>query len=164
MTNVHKIKRKDPRQDLSNYEPIMLASPELFEKYWLPAVPLIQKCIDRTMHGEMTVDDIMRLTIEEKMWVMVLKSDKFEKPEVKFVLVLEVAHYPQFSSLNVVVIGGANLKMLIKRYWGFVCGWAYIIGIRRMECLVSPAMERILQGVGFKRGPVKMFQDLGYPQ
>lgn len=154
---------RDPRKDLSNYEPILLSSVDLVDWYWDATKPLIQRCIDKAMHGEMTVDDIKRSILEGTAYAMVLKSDKFEAPDVKFVLVLELINYPQYSAFNVVILGGTNLRMLLKRYWSFVCGWAYMMGIRYFECSVSPAMERIVQRIGFNRTYIRMQLKLEVP-
>jgi N-acyl-L-homoserine lactone synthetase len=45
-------------------------------------------------------------------------------------------------------------------FWKHVCSWAMINGVKKMECTVSPAMERILKSVGFKQQYIKMRQDL----
>ena len=154
-------KTQNPRNALANYEPIILSTPELLKHYWPATAPLIQRCIEKAMHGEVTLDDIKTQAARQAAYIMVLKSDKFEKPEVKFVLVMELIHYPQYATMNVMAIGGSNLKMLMKRYWEFVCGWAYMSGVRTMECSVSPGMERILQSVGFNRSYIRMRHTLG---
>lgn len=151
----------DPRNDLSNYEPLVLATQEAFARYWGATAPLLQRCIDKAFIGEMDINDIKDLAFRQQFFVVVLKSDLFETPMVKFAMVLEVKRYPRFAAMNVVAIGGENLKALLKRVWPHVQGYAYILGIRCMECSVSAAMERVLQGVGFKRRSVNMYQFLG---
>jgi len=151
-------KGADPRNDLSNYEPIVLATQDMFLKYWGAAVPLLQRCIDKMMIGEMNLNDIKDLAFQQQLFVVVLKSDMFEKPLVKFVMVLEVKRYPRFASMNVLAVGGENLKALLKRVWPHVQGYAYMLGIRCMECSVSAALERVLQSVGFKRRSINMYQ------
>ena len=49
---------------------------------------------------------------------------------------------------------------MIGSFWEHVCGWSRICGVTKMECLVSPAMERILSDVGFKQQYIKMRQEL----
>ena len=40
------------------YNAQLLSTKELYDKYWGACIPLFQECIDRAMHGEMTVEDI----------------------------------------------------------------------------------------------------------
>lgn len=63
---------KDPIP-LTEYEPLLLSTQEHFETYWPLARPLIEKCVRRAMHGEITVDDMRALAQQQQLYVFVVK-------------------------------------------------------------------------------------------
>tara|TARA_S200000501_G_C20621882_1_gene654988 strand:- start:68 stop:550 length:483 start_codon:yes stop_codon:yes gene_type:complete len=139
------------------YEPQLLSTKEQIDKYWDKCVPLLQKCIDR-MDGELLVEDIYAQAMAGKAFIIIVKNDY--EDHVKLALVLELVYYPRYTAMNVLALGGEDLKNMIHMFWKHVCSWAMINGVRKMECTVSPAMERILKSVGFKQQYIKMRQDL----
>ena len=62
--------------------------------------------------------------------------------------------------MNIVALGGRDLKAMIDEFWPHVCGWAKICGVKKIECSVPLAMERILKNVGFKQHYIQMRQEL----
>jgi hypothetical protein len=160
MLSVVEKEQEAKKPSLDDYEPLLLATQELLDRYWPQAAVHLERVVNEAMHGELTVEDIYQATLEGRMYVMVAKNDDFELPDVKFVLVLEVRQYPRYAAMNVVAIAGSDLRHLMKRFWGKICSWAYINGVRKFECSVAPAMERILSSAGFERHYVQMRQDL----
>ena len=144
----------------SNYHPQLLSTKELIDKYWGQCKPLIEQCINRQMHGEMELDDIYTRTLKGEMYIIAFKNDVPEIPDVKLALVLELHYYPRFTAMNIVALGGRDLKAMIDEFWPHVCGWAKICGVKKIECSVPLAMERILKNVGFKQHYIQMRQEL----
>ena len=142
------------------YEPQLLSTKELIDKYWGPCVPLLDQCIKRAMHGEMLVEDLYTRALKGEVFIIVAKNDDTETPTVKLVIVLELVTYPRFTAMNVVALGGKDLKNLIQMYWKDVCSWAKVCGVKKIECSVHPAMERVLTSEGFERTYVQLRQDL----
>ena len=153
-------KQSSAKSVTDGYTPQLLSTKELVDKYWGQCATHLQRCVDEAMHGEMTIEDIYQKALQGQFYIIAVKNDEPEVPDVKLVLVLEVVYYPQYATMNVVALGGKDLRHMIKRFWGFVQGWAYINGVRKMECSVSPAMEKILEAAGFERHYVQMRQDL----
>jgi len=165
---------------LDEYEPLLLSTPENFEKYWPLAKPLIEKCIRRAMHGEITIDDIRALAQQQQLYVFVVKYDKTIIPSVKLVVVMDVANYPRLAAMNIFAIAGTDLDYFYRKYWkklcGWaymngldyfyrkywkkLCGWAYMNGVRVLEGWVSPSMERVISRYNFKRAYTLMRYDL----
>ena len=141
------------------YEAILLSTQEMYDRYWAQCVPHLERCV-ATMHGELTVEDIYTRALQGQMYVLVAKNDEGELPEVKLVLVMELVYYPRYTTMNVVAMGGKDLRHLIKQFWPDVCGWARICGVKKIECSVAPAMERILLSTGFERKYIQLQQDL----
>lgn len=141
------------------YEAILLSTQEMYDKYWAQCVPHLQKCVEG-MHGEITVEDIYTRALQGQMYVLIAKNDSTEVPDVKLTLVMELVYYPQYTTMNVVAMGGKDLRHLIKQFWPDVCGWARICGVKKIECSVAPAMERILLSNGFERKYIQLQQDL----
>tara|TARA_R100001594_G_C4021515_1_gene259273 strand:+ start:543 stop:1025 length:483 start_codon:yes stop_codon:yes gene_type:complete len=142
------------------YEIQLLSTKELFDTYWGQCIPFLQECVDRAMHGEMTVEDIYTRALQGHLYVIVAKDDTPEVPDVKMVIALELVTYPKFTAMSVVALGGRDLRHMIKKFWKQVCGWAQVCGVKHIECLVAPAMERILETQGFKRKYTLLRQDL----
>ena len=118
------------------YEPQLLSTKELIDKYWGPCVPLLDQCIKRAMHGEMLVEDLYTRALKGEVFIIVAKNDDTETPTVKLVIVLELVTYPRFTAMNVVALGGKDLKNLIQMYWKDVCSWAKVCGVKKIECSV----------------------------
>ncbi len=150
---------KDPIP-LDEYEPLLLCTKEHYDKYWMAARPLIEKCIRRAMHGEITIDDILALAQQQKLYVFVVKSDKTITPSVKLVVVLDVVNYPRLPAMNILALAGSDLNYFHKKYWNKLCGWAYMNGVRVLEGWVAPGMERIVSSYNFKRAYMLMRYDL----
>ena len=144
----------------ANYEVQLLSTKEMYDKYLAQCVPLFQECIDRAMHGEMTVEDIYTKALKGEVFVIVAKDDTPEVPDVKLAIAMELVYYPQFTAMNVLALGGRDLRHMIKRFWTQVCGWAQVCGVKQIECLVAPAMEKILTAQGFERKYTLLRQDL----
>ena len=145
---------------LDDYEPLLLTTQEQFTKYWPRASKLVDKCIKRAMHGEMTVEDIHNLAMQQRAYVFVVKNDKGIQPDVKLVVVLEIMHYPRLPSLNILALAGSDLEVFYEKFWQKLCGWAYMNGVRAIEGLVSPAMQRVISKYGFKPVYTQMRLDL----
>ena len=141
------------------YEAILLSTQELVDRYWAQCTPHLERCLEG-MHGECTIDDLYTGIMQGQMYAIAVKNDDTELPEVKLVLILQLVYYPQYTAMNVVAMGGKDLRHLIKKFWADVCGWARICGVTQIECSVAPGMERILSTVGFERKYVQLKQDL----
>ena len=135
--------------EIGGYEPLLLATQEQFDLYWTQCVPLLDRVIERAMHGELTTDDIYEKALQGQMYVFICKKDGGEYPDVKFAIVMELINYPRLAAMNIVAIGGSHLNPFFKKFWSKLCGWAYMNGIRAIEALVSPAMARIISKFGF---------------
>jgi hypothetical protein len=145
---------------LDDYSPLLLSTKEQFDKYWTYTKPLVEKCIKRSMHGEITADDVYNLALQGKLYVFVVKCDKGIIPSVKLALVLEIVNYPRLAAMNILALGGEHLQEFYDRYWKRLCGWAYMNGIRSIEGWVSPAMERVISRYGFQPVYTHMRLDL----
>ncbi len=144
------LQKKSDRDTLEGYEPLLLSSQDLVNTYWGATAPLLEKVVEESMHGEMTVQDMYDSVLAGRFYAFVLKNDEGESPDVAFVLILEINKYPQLNMMNIVALGGRQLDLLRSKYWSHICGWAYMNGARQLEALVSPNMERVLEEFGFK--------------
>jgi hypothetical protein len=145
---------------LEDFEPLLLSTKEHFDVYWSATKPLLEKCVKRAMHGEMSIEDIYNAALQGKMYIFVVKCDKTITKSVKLALVLEIIPYPQMRAMNIVALGGNDLDALHAKYWKMLCGWAYMNSVRFIEGWVSPAMERVISRYGFKPVYVHMRLEL----
>ena len=139
------------RDTLDGYEPLLLATVEALDAYWPQTAAVLQRCVDDAMHGEMTMDDIYAGVKAGRLYALIAKNDDGELPDVALALILETQAYPQFTVLNIAALGGRELDLLKSKFWGHVCSWAFMNGIRTMQASVSPAMARILKRYGFNK-------------
>jgi len=79
------------------YEPQLLSTKELIDRYWGQCVPLLQKCIDKQMDGELDIEDIYSKALKGEMFIIAVKNDSTEIPDVKLALVLELVYYPKYT-------------------------------------------------------------------
>ena len=135
---------------LDSYEPLLLTTKEQFDVYWPRASKLVEKCVKRSMYGEMNAEDIKNMALQQRAFVFVFRNDRGIQPDVKLVLIFEVCGYPKLPALNVLVVAGSDLDYFYDKFWTRICGWAYMNGVRSIESWVSPAMERVLNRYKFK--------------
>lgn len=145
----------------NSFEPLLLSTKEHFDTYWAYAEPYIKRCLDETTHGEIDIQHIYERGLAAQNYVIVVKSDAGPEPQVKLVLVFEPRIYPNLAALNLLALGGSDLKSLSDKYWEKLLGWAYMNGVRAIEGLVcNPAMERVIKRLGFKPVYTHMRLDL----
>lgn len=145
---------------LDQYDALLMSTKEHFDKYWHKVKPLIEKCIKRSMHGEITVEDIHTLALQGKFYIFIVKNDSCITPDVKLALVLEIVNYPRLPAMNILALGGSDLEHFHEKFWQKLCGWAFMNGVRAIEGWVSPAMERVISKFGFKHVYTHMRFDL----
>jgi hypothetical protein len=154
------VERVAERDTLEGYEPLLLSTVELLDAYWPQVAAVLTRCVDKAMHGEMTLDDIYNHVKAGRMYALVAQNPSGELPDVALALILETVAYPQFTVLNIVALGGRELNLLKSRFWGHVCSWAFLNGVRTLQASVSPAMARILSRYGFNQTYITMRMDL----
>ena len=136
------------------YEPQLLGTQELLNYYWPAIVRQLERCIDKTMRGEVEAEDIYKAALTAQAVVFIIGRQTVEGPDVKLVVVLEPVVYPRFQAMNILALAGENLNDLHDRYWKALCGWAYMNGARAFEGYVSPAMFRIVSKFGFHQDSI----------
>jgi hypothetical protein len=145
-----KLAELDAEDPLAGFEPLLLATVELLDMYWLALLPALQRVVDEAMRGEMTTNDIYTAIKAGRMYGIIAKNDDGEEPEVALVVISEIVAYPQYTVLNIVALGGRELDLFKSKFWEHMCSWAFMNGVRTMQASVSPAMARILKGFGFE--------------
>lgn len=141
------------------FRPVQLVSTEMLEAFWPTIEPLLQASIDRYGAKEMSIYDLASLVRDGKIQLIVVTNDQTGLApymKVELVLAVEVVLYPQLPALNIVAIGGRNLKRHKKRFWDMFKGWAYMNGARAIEASVGPAMQRVIQKWDFEPAYVLM--------
>ena len=58
------------------YNTQLLSTKEMYDKYWGQCVPLFQECIDKAMHGEMTVEDIYTRALKGQLYIIMIKINQ----------------------------------------------------------------------------------------
>jgi hypothetical protein len=136
------------------FEPLMLSTPALVEAYWPQVEPLFKEVCENAMHGEFNIQDLKALALHGAVSIFVVTNDKTATNpdrEVKLALAVEILSYPRLPAMNVLALGGKDLRLFHKKFWNQFCGWAYMNGVRAIDGWVNPAMKRILERLGFKQ-------------
>lgn len=130
---------------------VFLSTPELVDAYWSRIEPHLRRYVDEATHGELTVEDLYVRAVgcaNTNTFTFIVKTDQ---DDVELAIVAEAVQYPRLSVLNIVAIGGRNLKEFHEKYWNILAGWAHLIGFRGIEGMVSEVMARALAPIGFKK-------------
>lgn len=139
------------RSNLEGYSPLLLASQVQVNAYWPIIEPMLKRCADATMSGEMTTEDIYQEIIKGRAYAFVAQKMMPDGPDVKLVLVFQICAYPQLSAANIIAVAGSDLNFFADRFWKAINGWAYINGIRAFEAHVSDGMQRVLEKLNFSK-------------
>jgi len=148
---------------LGKLGPVLLVTPQLVEMWWPIVEPLIDRCVRKSMKGEMTTADVKELALRGEATTMLFTNDRtcsHPHLEVPIVLVFTPVLYPQLSAVNILAMGGHRLHEMKDLFWTAVRGWAYMNGAQCIEAMVSPAMQRMIEKWGFKQTYVQMRYDL----
>lgn len=135
----------------NNFQPLLLSTQELINIYWDAAEPHIRKFVDNVVPEEETVENIEQVVRNGRAVMFVVKEDTVEGPVVDLVMIVELCAYTKFTSFNIKVLAGRNLKQHADNFFDYFKGWAYMTGVRAIEGFVSPSMERYVEKLGFKR-------------
>ncbi len=115
---------------------------------WPRLEPLLQKVVDKAVHGEFSVADLRRMAFNGQVCVGVME-DIDGMPVLA--LVFEFIIYPSGrKAINVLAMGGRDLDAFMRLSWEKLRGWARSMGCDWIECLVSPGMERIHRRYGLE--------------
>lgn len=144
--------------------PIQLQAPEVIEAYWPFVEPLLDECTNKLADGEYTTEDLKHLTVSGQFQTMVVVNDWAAPPStenVELVIVYEASMYPRKQGLNIVALGGRDLKGISEKFWGQFTNWAFMNGAQFIEGWVAPAMQRVLERrMGFKKVSTLVRYDL----
>lgn len=133
---------------LSEYEPKFLATQELLISHWPQVAPLLEKA---PIVGPYSTNDILGLAIAHQLHIFVVSADTAEGPDVKLVVVLAPAMYPNLAIMNIVTVAGSHLKYFASRFWEMLKGWSYMNGARVIDAHIPAALEPIMKELGFIR-------------
>ena len=130
---------------------IMLSTPELIQTYWNGMTPHIQRYIDEATDGELLLEDIYAKLAAMECFAFIVKT---EDNDVELAIVAEAVQYPRLNVLNIIAIGGHDLKTFYSKYWNVLAGWAHLIGFRAIEGQVAEGMARLMAPMGFEKKSV----------
>lgn len=110
----------------------------------------VQRVVKKAVHGEFTAGDVKKRIEEGKAFaVYVLDGD-----EVLIVCVWELIFYPRLTAVNIMCLGGRDVKGLWHEFEDTMRKVWKSMGATAVECSVSPAMSRLLQKSGFIASPL----------
>ena len=135
--------------DIEEFTPLLITTSEQLDQYWPQMAYWLEPCVEKAMHGEMTLSDIYNAVKTGSMAAIIAKCDTHGSHDVAFVLILEGKPYPKLHCINVVAIGGHQMDLLKSKFWQHVCSWAFMSGASNLEASVSPAVARIIKRYGF---------------
>lgn len=128
--------------------PLFLTSQRLLTQHWPTVAALIEPVMEAA-HGEFTVADLEDLCRDGRALALLLSGDDGAP---RLGVVMEWRHYPRFSALNIVAMGGRDMHDLpASTFWRTFRLWAAESGVSHIEACVSPAMARHLRPLGFER-------------
>jgi hypothetical protein len=124
---------------------VFLPRPENIYPAWERLTPLFQDAINKAVHGEFTVANLLELSLSGSGLLAYIEDDK----EILMALVMEIKHYPDMSVLNVIVMAGQNMKELFSRHSPAIADFARSCGVKYFEASTSRGMAKMLQECGW---------------
>lgn len=107
------------------------------------AAPLLQVVVDKAVQGEFTLNDLRERAARGACLIGVALRDG----EPVMAAALELVHYPQFTTVNVMALGGAGLAEVAGAFFDGVKDFARSAGARHIEADCSPLVARLLKDV-----------------
>lgn len=111
----------------------------------------LQKVIDKACHGEFDTDDIRNAVLKGRAYIAYARD---EEGEVEIACAWEMVFYPRLTCVNVMALGGKNMKTSWTKYGAVLSELWKKQGADCVECMTSRAMARLLKASGFPVEPV----------
>ncbi len=114
--------------------------PYQVHKLWPIICPLLDKAVIHG-RGEVWVDDILDLVLNNKMFVAVV----IDNDEIILAIAAEVLYYPRRSVLNIAFAGGKRADVLAREFYPRFEEMARIMKTDAMQCSCRPSIVRLLK-------------------
>lgn len=125
---------------------VFLTTPELISLHWWSVMRLIDPVVHQAARGEFTLEDLTAMVESGRAFGAIALED--DKPVMA--MVFEFRHYPARMLLNVMALGGHDLGRVAVSFWPQFTAWAKESCVSEIEACTSPAMTRVLKGLGFQ--------------
>ena len=110
----------------------------------------VKRVVEHACHGEFTADDVGDLIRKGRAFACYVMEGR----EILIACVWELIYYPRLTSINVMALGGQNLKELWALY-GPTCKKVWRAqGAQAWQCEASIAMTKLLQKAGTGLKPI----------
>lgn len=122
-------------------------SKEEIDDVWDEVAPIFGRVVKKACHGEFTVDDLYSMAKSGGVYVGVCRDDD---GQLVMVMAFQVILYPAATGVNVLAMGGRDLKQFMGQFLPPFREFCRKAGADWIECSVSPGMERMHHKHGFK--------------
>jgi len=123
-------------------------TPERVDALWPQLSPLVDAFVERAAAGDYTTDYVYR----NLKWQRAFGFVEYLDGVPTFFVVFDVHRHAAYTSADVAVIVGKDLKGVQTRVWPVVVQWMKDNGISYVEGLVNDAMYRICKRLfGFRK-------------
>lgn len=122
-----------------------IAHPAQIEGLWEEMEPFIQRSVEHSPVGMLTVDSIRQLLLEDHAAVMYTTRDE----RIVALLVVRKVHYASYCSVRIIACAGRELKEA-SRFIDVLSAWCLTMGCVELEAWCRPAMVRLLRHFGFR--------------
>lgn len=117
-----------------------LLKPQEVAQRWPELRRLLQKAVSHG-EGELEVDDIKDMVLQNRMCVLVLEDEGV----VDLALAAEVTKYPRKNVLNISYVGGKNGRVVARKHYLSLEQIGRLFGCSAVQCYCRPAVARYLK-------------------
>lgn len=132
-----------------------IANPGQIESMWEEIEPLMQRSIDNTPAGMLTVDVIFELLIHNQAALMYTSRGS----KIVMALVVQKVHYSTYCVARVIALAGTELSSAYS-FLDVLAAWCLTMGCVEIEAWCSPALARFHRRAGFKHKTTIVSLDL----
>lgn len=126
---------------------LFLNTPRLINLYWHSASALLEEVVEEAARGEFTLADLTQMVKAGTAIAGVVYNDLGEPI---LTVVFEFRFYPRKQVINIMALGGRQFHLATGTFWPQFVAWAKEYGVTEIEACTSPAMTRLLRGLGFQ--------------
>lgn len=126
-------------------QPLFLTSQRLITEHWPTASALLQPVLG-VVAGEWTVDDLEEMCRDGR----AIAGIGFQDGEPVLAWVFEFIHYPRFTSVFILALGGRGVADAAATFWPQWVAWCQESGATEIRACALPAMTRMLGRLGFE--------------
>lgn len=119
---------------------LTILQPTQVSQRW-PEIRALLAPVEPHCHGELIVDDVLKLVLNQRAFVLALMKGN----EIVLVGAFEIVSYPRKRVLNLIMVGGSQLVEAVDEFYAALSEYAKCLDATAIRGFVRPSVARLMR-------------------